>query len=897
MAEVDSGAGPIEAVLRDGAAVTVRGAGLGDADGLFRFLRGLTPDSLQARFFGHVGEDFLREEAARLARYEPGDMVSLLATAGDSDAVVGHAFYAVTGPARAEIAFVVAEAWQGRGLGTILVGEAASAAAAHGVRHLHAVVLPTNHRMIDVFRESGFEPKLRPEPGQIVVEFPADATPGARERFEERDWTAAATAVEGFFRPATVALVGASRHRGTIGGDLFHNLLSYGFTGSVFPVNPAASSVQGVHAYPTLDDVPGPVDLAVVAVPAPAVLDVVDACERKGVRRLVVISAGFAEVGGEGVDRQKALVRRCRAAGMRLIGPNCMGIVNTEAAVRLSATFAPVPPLPGNVAFMSQSGALGLAIMDYAGRLGLGLSTFVSVGNKADISGNDLIRYWARDPTVDVILLYLESFGNPRKFARIAKRVAREKPIVAVKSGRSPAGARATGSHTGALISASDSTVDALFRHCGVIRTDTLEEMFDVASLLAHQPAPRGKRVAIVTNAGGPGILCADACVAEGLEVPSLSEATQARLREILPPAASVENPVDMVASASPTNFRGVTEVVGRDPDIDAVVVIFVPPLSMGAEEVASSIVEAGRALRDEAKPLLTVFMQSRGLPERLSAPDIRLPSFTFPESAAIALARTARYGAWRARPEEPVARFDDVRREEAAAVVATALGREDEWLDPGEVADVLACYGVPVIGQRWCPTPHAVAEAARELGGRVAVKATAEGLVHKTEAAAVALDLAPDDAERAADAMDARLRADGHSPRGFLVQRMAPPGLEVIVGAVHDPHFGPILACGAGGTMVELLGDVSVRIPPLSRREAAEMLHELRIWPVLTGYRGSAALDVDALIGLLLRLATLADDLPEIRELDLNPVLVHEEGVSLVDARIRVRSPSRAQS
>jgi acetyl coenzyme A synthetase (ADP forming)-like protein len=715
-----------------------------------------------------------------------------------------------------------------------------------------------------------------------------DSVPALLDPTEEREWLADVAAVEGFLRPRTVAVVGASRRRGSIGGELFHNLLSYGFTGSVLPINPSTSSVQGVLAYPSIDAAPGPIDLAVIVVPAEAVLGVVEQCERKGIKHLVIISAGFGEAGPEGVRRQEALMKRCRAAGIRVIGPNCMGIVNTEAEVRLSATFAPTPPEPGRLAFMSQSGALGLAIMDYASRIGLGLSSFVSVGNKADISGNDLIRYWARDERVDVILLYLESFGNPRKFSRIARRVARAKPIVAVKSGRSPAGARAAGSHTGALIAASDTTVDALFRHAGVVRTDTLEEMFDVASLLAHQPVPKGRRVAIVTNAGGPGILCADACAAEGLEIAPLADDTRRALRALLPPAASVENPVDMIASAPADHFRETLRMVGRDDAVDAIIAIYVPPLVTGAEEVARAILDGGRSLGRE-KPLLTVFMQARGLPEGLSAPDIRIPSYAFPESAAIALARAARYGEWLSRPDVEPVRPDGLRRAEAESVIAHALARGDAWLDPEDVWRVLTAYGFPLVEQRVCVTAEEVSRAARGLGGVLALKAQSAGVLHKTEAGAVELKVPAAEAGSVARRMEARLRAAGRTPVSFTLQRMANPGLEMIVGAVHDPQFGPVLACGAGGTLVELLKDVSLRIAPVAVPDAREMLGELKTYPALTGYRGAPPRDVASLVDVIVRAGWLVDELPQIRELDLNPVMVHEEGATVVDARIRI--------
>lgn len=708
------------------------------------------------------------------------------------------------------------------------------------------------------------------------------------EDADQVDRQSAVTAVHGFFHPRSVAVIGASRRRGSIGGELFHNLISYGFAGAVLPVNPGATSVQGILAYPTIEHVPGPVDLVVIAVPAAGVLEAVDQCARKGVGHLVVISAGFAEAGEAGVARQAEMMRRCRAAGIRVIGPNCMGIVNTAEDVRLSATFAPTPPAPGRLAFMSQSGALGLAIMDYSNRIGVGISTFVSVGNKADISGNDLIRYWAEDPGVDVILLYLESFGNPRKFSRIARRVGRNKPIVAVKSGRSPAGARAAGSHTGALLAASDTTVDALFRDAGVIRTDTLEQMFDVASLLAHQPVPSGRRVAIITNAGGPGILCADACAAEGLEVPRLSDATRAELRGLLAAEASVENPVDMIASAGPADFRRVIELVGRDAGVDAIVAIYVPPLVAGADAVAEAIMAGARTL-GRSKPLLTVFMQSQGLPAALSAEDLRIPSYAFPESAAIALGRAADHGEWRSRPETEPARFPGARRDEAAAIVARALGRGEEWLGAADVWAVLDCYGLPTVPQRISATPEDAAIAARELGGSVAIKGIAAGLVHRTDVGAVEIGIGADRVEGVARAIAERLRQADLDPTGFIIQAMAGEGVEMIVGAVHDPQFGPVLAVGAGGALVELLKDMSVRIAPVAGEEARAMLEELKTYPALTGYRGSSPRDVNALVDIMLRVGVLVDDLPQIRELDLNPVRVHTRGGSIVDARVRL--------
>jgi acetyl coenzyme A synthetase (ADP forming)-like protein len=871
-----------DVVLRDGSTVLVRPVRPDDGPALRAFLTGLSEEARWLRFFAGTAD---LERAAELAAdVDHHDRFGLVAL--HEGAVIGHAVFLRTAPDRAECAFAVADAFQGRGLGTILLGQLAEAAAQNGVRIFDADVLPQNHRMVRVFRDSGFPIESRSRPGLIRVSFPTSLTERALAHFEERDRNAAVAAVGALLAPRAVAVIGASRHRGTIGGEVFHNLLEEGFQGPVYPVNPKADVVQSVAAYPSIRDVPGPVDLAVIVVPAEAAVEVARECGRAGVRSLVVISAGFAETGLEGAARQAELLGVCREAGMRLVGPNCMGIISTAPDVRLNATFSPVFPVRGRVGFLSQSGALGLAVIDHAGALGLGLSSFVSVGNKADISGNDMIRYWEADEDTDLILLYLESFGNPRKFSTIARRVARSKPIVAVKSGRSRAGARATGSHTGALIAASDVTVEALFHQAGVIRTDTLGELFDVASLLANQPAPAGDRVAIVTNAGGPGILCADACEANGLSVAELPPDVQAELARFLPAEAAVSNPVDMIASASAEDFERAIRVVGTSGAVDGLIVVFVPPLVTRAEDVARGIRAAARNLPGDL-PLLSVFMQSRGVPPELRSEAI--PSYAFPEDAARALAAAARYGRWRAAPEGTVPGFEDLRTDEATAIVASALGRGAGWLAPGEASGLLDCYGIPLAPQQVVATPREAGRAAAGYGGPVALKAVAPGLVHKTEAGAVALSVDPADVESAAQGMADAMASSGHPVEAFLVQPMMPGGVEMLVGVVQDPVFGPVVACGAGGTAVELLKDVQVRIAPLTDLDADEMIHGLATFPLLEGHRGAAPADVPALRDVLLRVSALVDAHPEVVELDCNPVVVRPDGAVVVDARVRV--------
>jgi acyl-CoA synthetase (NDP forming) len=544
---------------------------------------------------------------------------------------------------------------------------------------------------------------------------------------------------------------------------------------------------------------------------------------------------------------------------------------------------------------MSQSGALGVALIDYAEAHRLGISSFVSAGNKADVSANDLLEYWACDPGTDAIVLYMESFGNPRKFSQIARRVAARKPIIVMKSGRSAVGARAASSHTGALVAASDAPAAALFHQAGVIRTDTLEQMFDVAALAVAQPLPNGSRVGIVTNAGGPAILCADACSAEGLSVPELADVTKGRLSALLAPHAALTNLVDMLAHASPEQVESTLVLLGDDPNIDAIVAIYMPVVEHDAQKVAGAIANAARAL-DGRKPLLAVFMMSGELPAPLRDAVPAIPTYSFPESAAIALARITRYAQWRARPRRAAGSFPDVRRDVAAAVVAVASSRGGGWLAPKDIQELFGAYDLPLSVERSIRTPDEAAVAAQALGFPVVLKAVAPGLVHKTDVGGIALDLSDaDSVTGAAQEMVQRLARAGYGSIEFLVQPLIANGVEMIAGFVHDPVFGPVVACGSGGVVVELVHDVSLRIAPLDLDDATEMVRDLKMFPLLNGYRGAARCEVGMLEDLLLRLSTMAMDLPAIVELDCNPVLMTAQSATIVDARVRVSEPVEA--
>lgn len=726
-------------------------------------------------------------------------------------------------------------------------------------------------------------------PGDAAADFPP---PNAHHQSE--------IPLDPLFSPRTVAVIGASRRRGTIGGELLHNLLSQGFSGAIYPVNPAVRAVQGVRAWPSVQDIPDDIDLAVLAVPADQVLAEVEACGRKGVRGLVVITAGFGELGERGRLLQAQLVERVRHYGMRMVGPNCLGLQNRDPNVQLNATFSPAWPPYGGVAIASQSGALGQAILEHARDLGLGVRQFVSMGNKADVSGNDLLEHWGRDPEVRVVLLYLESFGNPQRFLQVAQQTSRKKPILMVKSGRSEAGARAASSHTGALAGL-DVAVDALLWQAGVLRADTLEELFDLAMLLTNQPAPRGRRLAILTNAGGPGIMATDACAAQNLLVPPLSEATATAMRAFLPPEASVRNPIDMIASASAEGYRRAVELLCKDEDFDAVLVIFVPPIVTDAAAVAEAIRQGATG---SDKPVVTCFLGKHGVPAALTSLRAgHIPSYAFPESAAIALARAARYGEWLRRPQPAPFALPEGAVESVRQLVAQRRG---EWLDPTDVRQILQVIGISVpaeevVAGSEAPLPAMVA-AAERVGFPVALKLRSQRIVHKSDVGGVAIGLRDAEALRnAVTTMRNRLQEQGIADQvdGWLIQAMAPQGVECFVGATRDPVFGGLVAFGLGGVAVELWRDVAFRLAPVSDIDARELLTEIRGTRALDGWRGAPAADREALVDVLLRIGRLVAEVPELAEIDLNPLLALApgQGALAVDARMRISEPETTPS
>ena len=885
-------------ILRDGTTATIRPAQPADKQAMVEFFAALSKKSKVYRFFSFAEPDDKVVDSF-CNNPDPHSRLSLVVTrwVAERSRIIAIGSYLGRDETTAEIAMAVDDRFQGKGIGTLLLERLALLAVANGFRRFWAVTMHENKPMLDVFRDSGFECHTKMDGGYIEIDLSVVPSERSVTRAELRDRVSTTASLRPFFQPRSVAIVGASRNPASIGGRILNALVANGFRGSIYPINPNALSIASMPAYPTVRNLPVSPDLAIIAVPRDAVLQGIDDCAARGVRAVVVITAGFAEVGPEGGELQRQLRDKVRGYGMRMVGPNCLGLINADPAVRLNASFSPVFPTPGRIAFSSQSGALGLAVLSLARERELGISNFVSVGNKADVSGNDLLQYWEEDKQTEVILLYLESFGNPRRFARIAKRVSRHKPIVAVKAGRTAAGRRAAGSHTAAL-AASDVAVEALFHQTGVIRAESLDEMFDLAAALSTQPLPRGRRVAILTNAGGLGILCADTCESSGLRVQELRESTKDLLRRFLPPTASVMNPVDMIASAGAQEFRKAAEILLLADEVDALIVLYIDVAMTGTPDLAVGVaagVAAGRTQGGAGKPVLACVMAGGSTGKPISLDSERVPNYAFPESAARVLGKIAAYAEWRNQAEAWIPDFDDIRPGTAREICRGALQAEGAgWLSAEDIRRVLSALALPLPRGGVCRTGDEAARLAGEIGFPVAVKLASRQIVHKTEVGGVRLNLANETAVRQAFVeIQSRLARENRleAMDGVLVQPMIPTGVELMVGVTEDPLFGPLLAFGLGGIHVEILRDVCFRVTPLTDRDAKEMVRSIRGYQLLEGYRGHPAADIAAIEELLLRVARLVEEVPEISELDLNPVIALPpgQGCLIVDARIRV--------
>lgn len=728
---------------------------------------------------------------------------------------------------------------------------------------------------------------------------PAMVSPTAAERYRlpsllmPTTTDARPAGLDALLAPRSIAVIGASPRAGSMGHSVFSNLIEFGYTGRAYPVHPTAAAVKSVRAYRSVADIPEAVDLAIVVIPRNRVLEAVESCGAAGVRGLITITAGFREVGGDGVQLEQQLVERVRHFGMRMVGPNCMGIVNANPAVAMNGTFAPVMPPFGHAAFVSQSGALGLSVLDYAREFGIGISQFVSIGNSPDVSATDLLEHWEHDDSVRVVLMYVENFGDPRRFLQVASRITKKKPVIVVKSGRSQAGARAASSHTGAL-AANDAAVDAMLTQAGVLRAASIEELFDMAMGFGVASRPRSRRTAVLTNAGGPGILAADALETEGLDLVELSPATVEALRPLFPAEASIRNPLDMIASATPAGYKAALTAFLADPNIDAVVPIFIPPFGVRAEDVAEAIVSAAATCPE--KPMLAVLMGREGLPQgRTELNSHGIPAYIFPESAARALNVLNRQREWEQRSAAHAAPLA-VDQTAAEHIVYNAMSNRREQLTQQECMALLRAYGVPVADVRLVAHADELVAAGDAVGYPLVMKLASPDITHKTDVGGVRVGI--ESAAQLQDAyadMMARVRAATPDARidGVVLQCMVSGGRETIVGVSHDPRFGALLMFGLGGVFVEALRDVVFRVAPIDEAQARDMIRGIRGARVLRGMRGAAACDESALADALCRIGQLAHDFPTIAELDINPLLALSTGVVAVDARVRLERPN----
>lgn len=698
------------------------------------------------------------------------------------------------------------------------------------------------------------------------------------------------TTLDPVFRPRSIAVVGASRRKGHIGWEIMKNLIAYGFQGAVYPVNPNAETVHSIKCYKSILAIQDDVDLAFIVIPRKHVLRVVEECGIKGVKGIVVITAGYREIGEEGKREEEQLLQVVRKHGMRMVGPNCMGVINTHPSFRVNGTFAGHEPLRGRVGFMSQSGAVGAVLLSYASKVGLGFSMFVSVGNKADVSGNDLLEYWETDPDTDVILLYIESFGNPRKFFPIARRISKKKPIIAVKSGRTLQGAVAASSHTGALAD-SEAVTGALFEQTGVLRVDSVRSLFDVAKALTAGYLPEGDRIGIVTNAGGPGILLTDAVIQLGMRLADFAPQTIQKLKRHLPQEASFKNPVDIIGSSNIKTYHRAIEIVSADANVDALIVVFVPPLMFEVEDVIKAITDIRKKTQ---KPMLSCIMGTiEGAEGTIVLDRHKIPNYSFPDSAAYAMSMLYKYATWKRRPEGNYINFK-VNRRKARAVIDAAVRTRKQWLDYESVRQLLSAYGIQMVQSYRASSEEEAVAMADKVGYPVVLKVVSPDVIHKTEVGGVIVDVR-NEKEVVEGFRKIRRsvmeRVGGVKFEGVSIQPMVRDGKELIIGMQITPKSGPLLMFGLGGIFAEAIRDVTFRICPITDLDADEMIESVKGIEILKGMRGEKAVDINKLKEILLRISQLVCDFHDIETFDINPLLARPEGERsvAVDARVKI--------
>lgn len=878
MTSTEQPSGSAYALLSDGTTVRIRSARPEDRERVLRLFTGMSPENLRLRFFT-VGARSAEAAAERISSAGDHALLALV-----EDQVTGTAEFhrSPTDPSTADLGLAVADAWHGRGIGTLLLEHLAHAARTAGIRSFTADALTENHLMLKVISDLGLRTARRFDGPEVHCTIELDEDELYLSAVDKRGRTADVASLEPLLRPASVVVIGAGRSPSSVGRALLTNLRTHGFTGQLSAVNPHIDTIDGTPCHPSVEHLLHVPDLAVLAVPAPAVADVAEQCGKHGVKALLTVTSGLDD------SQATGLLSACRRHGMRLVGPNCLGLANTERAVRLDATFAAQPPRAGTAGVAVQSGGVGIALLGALSRLGIGVSSFVSLGDKYDVSGNDLLQWWESDGVTDLALLHLESFGNPRAFSRTARRVARTMPVLTVDAGRSEAGRRAAASHT-AAIATPTMTRRALFHQAGIIATDNIGDLVATAALLRSQPLPAGARVGVVSNAGGAAVLAADACAEAGLTIPELPGPLIADLLSALPAGAKAVNPVDTTAAVSGKQLTACLELLSRHGAVDAVLVALVPTAVSAAtgDDPARALVPPSGT---RARPVAAVRLDQDVPVRLLHGGGATVPAYAEPSSAARALTHAVSYAHWRAEPLGTVPALEGVDSEAAAALVTDFLDRNPEggWADPGLCAALLDAYGIPQSPWEWVADADAAVAAAERLGGgRMALKAYWPGLLHKTDVGALRLDLEGPQQLRAAYTELARNFAGVLT--GAVVQPMAARGIELVAGVVQDQVFGPLVLFGLGGTATEVLADHAARLAPLTDRDAHALITAPRCAPLLFGHRTGRAVDLEGLEQLLLRLSRMACDLPQLAEADLNPVLARPDTALPLDVRIQL--------
>ena len=886
-------------ILKDGSTTTFRPITIDDVDAWLEFYGTLSNRTRFLRLH-HIPKEMRREDALRYCSVDYKNSFAFVAEAieeGKKRIVAVGRYNRLPAGSTAEIAFVIEDKYQEKGIGTKLIEWLAIVARENDIDTFEAYVMQENKMMLSVFQGYGFHMKREIMDNVVHITFPLTKTPEVVRKKDERALTATYNSLKSIMKPRSVAVIGASNRKGSIGQLVFQSVMQNGFSGIVYPVSPSSRAIMSVKAYPSILDIEGEVDLAIIVVPSLQVLQVTDECGRKKVKGIIVISDGFKERGPEGAALEKALRETAFGYGMRIIGPNCMGFINTDPKISLNATFARISPLPGNIAFITQSGALGLGILQFAKKHDIGFSNFISVGNRADIASTDMLLYWEKDLDTKVILLYLESFDNTDKFSRVSKRVSLKKPILAIKGGTSDAGSRAAMSHTGAMAT-SDVVSDALFRQAGIIRVNSIENLFHSARLLASQPVPKGRRVAILTNGGGPGTLAADACSYNDLVLPAISRETTEKLKAVITRDIGINNPLDLTAGISAKEFEDSLRILAEDPDNDSIIIIYVPPAGEGIKNIEDAIKKVMPIASQQGKSILACFVGLTDITGKHMAQEQFAPYYLFPEDAVIALTSAVRYSEMLREDHGSIPVFSDIDSKAGKQLVKSVLTSSPErplWVPNKEMNELLSNYGIRNVETGQAETAADAAAVAEKIGFPVVIKLVSSTITHKSDVGGVILDVKTrEEAEASFNKIRDSLAQMGreHEMQGVMIQKMIKEGTEVIVGVKEDPSLGHVIMFGLGGIYAELIKDTAVRLHPLRDSDAKEMIKSVKMVELLKGYRGSTPMDIQSLEDLLLRLSAMVEDIPQITEMDLNPVKVlpQGQGYCVVDSRIMIK-------